>query len=154
MSVRTAGDALWIEDAASEAGRRAADATFTAAADAAAVRTPGRGPGESLTERRTTEPKGVSGLIAQFPDRAELLVVSPLVDRAPLSYAKRAAVVGNTPTLLSPDPTGDRTPGGRLSGARRDVRLREARGVCDRVIDWPADRSLSAVAAAVDGGGH
>ena len=156
VSVRTAGDAIWVENTATEAGRRAADAVFEAAAETAAERSAAdRAWRQSLVESESeVDDRTVSSLIAQFPERAELLVVSPLVDRVPLSYAERAAVLGNGPTLLSPDPTGDGSAGGRLAGARRRTRLREARGVCDRVIDWPADRSLSAVAAAVERGGR
>jgi uncharacterized repeat protein (TIGR01451 family) len=156
VPVQTAGDALWVENAGTDTGRRAADAVFDAAATVAADRTsPDRSWRRSLTDSGSGEPRDreVAALVAQFPERAELLVVSPLVDGAPLTYAERAAVAGSTPTLLSPDPTGDETAGGRFVGAKRRVRLRAARGVCDRVIDWPADRSLSAVAAAVDGGG-
>jgi uncharacterized repeat protein (TIGR01451 family) len=156
VPVRTAGDALWIENAGQDTGRRAADAVFGAAATVAADRSSPDGSWQrSLTETGSGEPRdrAVAALVAQFPDRAELLLVSPLVDTAPLAYAERAAVAGCTPTLLSPDPTGEATAGGRFAGAKRRVRLREARGVCDRVINWPADRSLSTVAAAVDGGG-
>ncbi|WP_161803754.1 DUF58 domain-containing protein [Halolamina sediminis] len=155
MSIREAGNALWVENAGTETGQHAADAVFSAAADVAARRTAANTALTSLAENES-EPdrRDVSGLIAQFPERAELLIVSPLVGRAPLSYAKRAAVVGNEPTLLSPDPTGEASAGGRLHGARREIRLREGRGVCERVIDWPAERSLSAVAAAINGGGR
>jgi len=157
VPVRTAGDALWVENAATETGRRAADAVFAAAAEVAAERTPVDRSSGSLTGSNSgtdADNRTVSALVAEFPEHAELLVVSPLVDGTPLAYAKRAAVAGNVPTLLSPDPTDDGTAGGRLGGARRQIRLREARGVCDRVIDWASDRSLSSVAAAVDGGGR
>lgn len=155
MPLREAGNALWVENAGTETGQRAADAVFSAAADVAARRTAANTALTSLAENESKPNRhDVSGLVAQFPERAELLIVSPLVDRAPLSYARRAAVVGNAPTLLSPDPTGEESAGSRLHGARREVRLREARGVCERVIDWPAQRSLSAVAAGVNGGGR
>ena len=154
VPVRTAGNALWVEAAETDTGRRAADAVFDAAAATAADRTSSGDPRCWSTGREGDDPtdRQVAALIAQFPERAELLLVSPLVDGVPLSYAERAAVAGSRPTLLSPDATGDATAGGRLAGAKRRIRLREARGVCRRVIDWPADRSLSAVTTAVDGG--
>jgi len=155
IPIREAGNALWVENAGTETGQHAADAVFSAAADVAASRTTANTALTSLVENES-EPhrRDISGLVAQFPERAELLIVSPLVDRTPLSYAKRAAVIGNAPTLLSPDPTAEENAGGQLHSARREIRLREARGVCERVIDWPAERSLSAVAAAVDRGGR
>lgn len=158
VPVREARGAVWVENATTEAGRQAADVVFETAAAVAAERTAAaRNHRETLAETDSAidaNDRTVSALVARFPERAELLVVSPLADRTPLAYAKRAAVVGNAPTLLSPDPTGEGTAGGQLVGARREVRLREARGVCERVINWPAERSLSAVAAAVDGGGQ
>jgi uncharacterized protein (DUF58 family) len=50
-------------------------------------------------------------------------------------------------TVVTPDVTGDDTPGGQLAGLERDVRIRTLRRAGVRVLDWDTDRPLPVAVA-------
>lgn len=76
----------------------------------------------------------------RLPADAQLMVVSPCVDEAPVRLAERFDALGHLVTVISPDPTTDDSLGGEIAGIERDLRLAELRRGGIRVLDWaPAE---------------
>ncbi|MFB6141868.1 MAG: DUF58 domain-containing protein [Halorientalis sp.] len=82
----------------------------------------------------------------------QVVLVSPLCDDAPARFARQLDAAGYPATVLSPDPTADRTPGHRLARVARRLRAADLRGAGVPVVDWPWDRSLDAALASYEGG--
>jgi uncharacterized protein (DUF58 family) len=81
------------------------------------------------------------------PSDAQVVYLSPLADDfAPLA-ARRLEAYGHRVTVVTPDVTGDDTPGGQLAGLERDVRIRTLRRAGVRVLDWDTDRPLPVAVA-------
>lgn len=76
----------------------------------------------------------------RLPADAQLMVVSPCVDDAPVRLAERFDALGHSVTVISPDPTTDGSLGGEIAGIERDLRLAELRRGGVRALDWaPAE---------------
>ncbi len=73
---------------------------------------------------------------------AQVLFVSPLRDAEAARLARSLDAYGYPVTVLSPDPTGRSTPGGRFADLERRVRLYDLRRAGVRVVDWEADGSV------------
>jgi uncharacterized protein (DUF58 family) len=75
--------------------------------------------------------------LRQLPSDAQLLVCSPLLDDRIVSLLRTLDATGHPVTVLSPDPTTDRSTGERLVRIERVLRLTALREAGVRVIDWP-----------------
>jgi uncharacterized protein (DUF58 family) len=71
-----------------------------------------------------------------------VLLVSPLTDGYVPQVARRLDEAGHRVTVVSPDPTADRTPGHRLARVVRALRISELRAAGLPVVDWAPDESL------------
>jgi uncharacterized protein (DUF58 family) len=81
-------------------------------------------------------------LRTRLPAGAQVLFVSPLADAYATRVARRLDAAGHRVTVVSPDPTADRTPGHRLARVRRALRVSELRAAGVPVVDWPAEESF------------
>lgn len=79
----------------------------------------------------------------QLPASAQVMLFSPLVTDYAVEVARQLDYAGHRVTVISPDPTNYRTPGQRLGRLERALRINRIRESGIRVIDWPADSSLS-----------
>ncbi|MFC7070506.1 DUF58 domain-containing protein [Halobaculum lipolyticum] len=148
---------LLVTDVNTDAGYYRARATFEAAAAVATERSPKQGGSrdglrhDSGASERSEQT--AARVLARADPNAEVVVVSSLPDYDPVTFVRRSHAMGRSGVLLSPDNTGDATRGGRIAGVHRELRLQNARGVCDVAIDWGGEEPLGlAVARAVGGG--
>lgn len=72
----------------------------------------------------------------RITDDTQVIVVSPLTDRVPLSLVRRLRVSGQEVTLLSPDLTDGSGHGATVAGLERRARLLEVRTAGVPVVDW------------------
>jgi len=77
----------------------------------------------------------------QLPASTQVMLFSPLTSDYPAEVARRLDSAGHRVTIVSPDPTADRTSGQRLSRVERALRLNGLRERGVRVIDWKPDES-------------
>jgi len=77
----------------------------------------------------------------------QVLFVSPLCDGRGADLARWLDEYGYPVTVLSPDPTADRTAGHRLARVARGLRLRELRSRGIPVIDWAVDEPVNVALA-------
>jgi len=73
---------------------------------------------------------------------AQVVVVSPLCDDLGELLPRWVEGYGFPVTVVSPDPTGERTTGQRLARLERSVRLTELRSRGIRVVDWDWEEPL------------
>ena len=85
----------------------------------------------------------VRRLRKRLPEAAQVVLCSPLCDDGALRAARRLEAHGHAVTVVSPDPTADRTPGQRLADAERTARANDLRAGGVRVVDWKPDDRLS-----------
>ena len=145
----------WVEPPAEGGSASAARTLFEAAAsvesDASAVPDPAiRADGavrsdEAVENDGTAESDGAERVLARLPPGAQVLLVSPLLDEAPLALTETLRTHGVSVTVLSPDVTVSESPGGRVAAIRRrnTVTTLQFSGVT--VIEWPPDESLEVV---------
>lgn len=90
----------------------------------------------------------VRELRRKLPANAQVFLNSPLLDDYIATIAGRLDAYGHATTVLSPDVTGEASPGQRLAGTERGLRIRGLLEHQIPVIDWnPAvrlDRALEA----------
>ncbi|WP_058365938.1 DUF58 domain-containing protein [Haloparvum sedimenti] len=84
----------------------------------------------------------------RLPADAQVILFSPLADRYPVRVAKRLDAHGHLVTVVSPDPTSDRTVGATIARFERDGRVRDLRGRGIRVVEWGDESFPKAVAGA------
>lgn len=77
----------------------------------------------------------------------QVVFCTPLADDPAGRFARRLEEHGHPVTVLSPDPTGDRTPGHRLAAVSRTLRLSALRRAGIPVIDWRTNEPLDAALA-------
>ncbi|WP_435178243.1 DUF58 domain-containing protein [Halorussus sp. AFM4] len=122
-------------------GSDAGNATSNAGNAATSAATPDGGSSPDPTVRR---------LLSRLPARAQVVLVSPVTDDWPAALARSLAVRGRDLAVLSPDATGasldaaaaDDSPGRRVAGARRAVRLWDVRTAGATIVDWDVDDPL------------
>lgn len=90
----------------------------------------------------TTAFRWEATLRRRLPTGAQVLLVSPLTDGYVPQVARRLDEAGHRVTVVSPDPTADRTPGHRLARVVRALRISELRAAGLPVVDWAPDESL------------
>jgi len=78
----------------------------------------------------------------QLSPEAQIMLFSPLCDDYTAEVARRLDSVGHLVTVVSPDPTADRTPGQRLAAIERQMRITNLREHGIRVIDWDTEQPL------------
>jgi uncharacterized repeat protein (TIGR01451 family) len=78
----------------------------------------------------------------RLPGDAQLVVIGPLSDDLGGLLPRWIEGYGFPVTVLSPDPTGDRTTGQRLARLERAVRLTDLRSRGIRVVDWGWEEPL------------
>ena len=93
-------------------------------------------------EDAMTVAAGRSRLRRRLSAGTQVVFVSPLCDRRGADLARWLDEYGYPVTVLSPDPTADRTAGHRLARVARGLRLRELRGRGIPVVDWAADEPV------------
>lgn len=90
----------------------------------------------------------VRRLRRRLPDGSQVVLFSPLADDYVVELVRRIDAYGHPVTVVSPDPTGDATPGQQLARIERSARLSTLRRAGVRVIDWGDEPLATAVAAA------
>jgi len=134
----------WVEGS----DNATADLVF-AAIEEAADRTPNPNSAwRSTPPDRSWDQSGtnwLSELRGRLPARAEVVIVSPLLDNWPLQIASGLRSHGYGVTVVSPDLTGDETTGRRVARIHRDLRLRALRERGSRVVDWSLTEPLDVV---------
>lgn len=78
----------------------------------------------------------------QLPMNTQIFLFSPLTEDYVYEVARRLDGAGHLVTVISPDPTADRTVGQRLARLERKARIVRLREHGIRVVDWSQDRSL------------
>jgi uncharacterized repeat protein (TIGR01451 family) len=81
-------------------------------------------------------------LLARLPADSQVVLVSPVLDEWPASLAGSLAVRGHELAVLSPDVTGDDSPGRTVAGARRTMRLWDLRATGAATVDWAVAEPL------------
>lgn len=82
-----------------------------------------------------------------LPADAQVVWCSPLLDDQVVRYLRRLEATGHPVTVVSPNPVRPDSPGQRLAGIRRTIRIRRLRRAGIRVIDWDLDDSLPVAVA-------
>ncbi|MFB6173904.1 MAG: DUF58 domain-containing protein [Halobacteriales archaeon] len=77
--------------------------------------------------------------------RAQLALVSPLLDAAPATAVSSWGALGRSRVVLSPDVVSATTVGGQLDAVRRRTRLAECQRSGARTIDWRRGTPLALV---------
>lgn len=83
----------------------------------------------------------------RLPADAQVLFLTPLVDRYAVALARRIDAHDHLVTALSPNPTATDTPGRSLVARERSERIRELRQAGIRTVEW-GDRSFPVAVAA------
>lgn len=78
----------------------------------------------------------------QLPSNTQIFLFSPLTDNYAYEVARRLDGAGHLVTIISPDPTADRTVGQRIARLERSVWVKRARDHGIRVVDWDTDDTL------------
>ncbi|WP_338008308.1 DUF58 domain-containing protein [Natronoglomus mannanivorans] len=81
-------------------------------------------------------------VLRQLPVEAQVMLFSPLCDDYTVEVARRLDLMGHLVTIISPDPTNDRTPGQRLARVERSMRIASLREREIQVVDWNVDEML------------
>ncbi len=84
----------------------------------------------------------VERLVADVDTRAQVVVVSPVLDAEPVRLVERLAKRGYAATVLSPDVTGEATWGSRTAALDRRARLLELQSLDAPVVDWDPEEAL------------
>ncbi len=74
---------------------------------------------------------------------SQVIVCSPLCDQYPMEVATYAQLTGHPVTVITPDVTAARTPGGIVADSQRAVRIDSLRRRGLTVIDWTPGRPLA-----------
>ncbi|WP_049927008.1 DUF58 domain-containing protein [Halopiger goleimassiliensis] len=77
----------------------------------------------------------------------QIVFLTPLCDPTGADIARRLEAWGHPVTVVSPDPTADRTAGQALAGVARRLRCVDLRRAGIPVIDWPTDETIDDVFA-------
>lgn len=86
-----------------------------------------------------------TGLFHRIHGQTQLIFLSPLTDIAAEYFATMFEARDHPVTIVSPDPTGDETPGQQLSRIERSLRISRLRERGIRVLDWEWGKPLASV---------
>lgn len=79
----------------------------------------------------------------QLPSGTQVMLFSPMIGNYPSEVARRLDSSGHRVTVVSPNPTADRTVGQRLARVERAIRINQLRERGIRVVDWGAGESIN-----------
>lgn len=79
----------------------------------------------------------------QLPQNTQIFLFSPLTDHYTYETARRLDGAGHLVTMISPNPTNNRTIGERIARLERTVRVQQLREYGIRIVDWESDQSLN-----------
>jgi uncharacterized repeat protein (TIGR01451 family) len=105
----------------------------------------------SSTDSYVEPTPGTSGVVdwlrERLDDHAQVVFVSPLLDREAVRFVTRLESVGHTVTVVSPRVTTTARPGTTVSHLRRALRVRSLqRDQQVRLVDWSPDDPLGTAA--------
>lgn len=125
-------------DADSEPGSEGSDVDNTQSPEAAG------GDRREADPAEVTDGGGdpVERLVADVDTRAQVVLVSPILDAEPVRLVERLEKHGYASTVLSPDVTGEATWGSRTAALDRRARLLELQSLDAPVVDWDPEESL------------
>jgi uncharacterized protein (DUF58 family) len=72
----------------------------------------------------------------------QVVLLAPLCSASSDRFAREFEAYGYPVTVVSPDPTADRSPGHRLGRVARTLRISGLRAAGIPVVDWPRDRTV------------
>lgn len=78
----------------------------------------------------------------RLPAGTQILFLTPLGEAYGARFARQFEAYGYPVTVVSPDPTTDRTAGNRLARIERTLRISALRATGIPVVDWPPDRTV------------
>jgi len=81
-------------------------------------------------------------VLRQLSSGTQVMLFSPLISEYPAEVARRLDSAGHRVTIISPDPTADRTAGQRLARVERAIRVNRLREYGLNIVDWGDDESL------------
>lgn len=125
-------------DTNDESGSKRRDTDDTYPSDAAGA--DGRETDPAEITDGGTDP--IERLVADVDVRAQIVLVSPLLDAEPVQLIERLQKHGYTSTVLSPNVTGEATWGSRTAALDRRTRLLELQALNTPVISWDPEESL------------
>lgn len=102
------------------------------------------------TEARSAVARWRKRLRKRLSPGTQLVFLTPLSDDYATHFARRFDEYGHPVTVVSPDPTVDRTAGHRLAGVARTIRTSTLRSAGIPVIDWPSDEPVDVALARYD----
>ncbi len=79
----------------------------------------------------------------QFPDRTQVVFVSPVIDDEAVIAVRSFEAGGNASAVIAPDPTDRTTPEQTVASLERRERLREITRLGVPAVDWTLDDSLA-----------
>ena len=79
----------------------------------------------------------------QLPSGTQVMLFSSMISDYVVDVARQLDSAGHRVTVISPNPTADRTPGQRLARVERATRINRLRERGLRVVDWEPDESLA-----------
>ncbi|WP_207592663.1 DUF7269 family protein [Halomontanus rarus] len=97
-------------------------------------------PTQSETEGHYVDP--MNHVRQQLSPGSQIMLFSPLCDDYTAEVARRLDSAGHLVTIISPNPTADRTVGQRLARVERTMRVNELRERGIRVVNWNYDATL------------
>lgn len=114
------------------------EARPTASASKRPIATPdGGAPRSDGVSEQTTE-----SLLARLPRDAHVVLVSPLLDEWPVSFARSLATSDHDLLVLSPAVAQEGTPGQTVAAVHRDLRLWDAELTGATTVDWDVEDPL------------
>ena len=105
-------------------------------------------------ERETTWFTQLRTIRRRLSAETQVVVLTPLCDRGAADVARRFDAHGHAVTVVSPDPTAERTTGQQLARVARRIRRFDLERAGIPVVDWPADDSLDAALTRANAGGR
>ena len=100
----------------------------------------------SGASQETATDGGNSGdvtLRERLPANADVVLATPVLDDAPVDLVDELSAAGHHVLALCPDVTGPETPGSRVAGLERDLRVERLREAGATVVDWDTERPLA-----------
>ncbi|WP_276254147.1 DUF58 domain-containing protein [Halomontanus rarus] len=82
----------------------------------------------------------------------QIILLTPLCDRVSSDIVRWLDARGYAVTVVSPDPTTDRTTGNQLARVARRIRRFDLQRAGVPVVDWPADQSIDEAFARINAG--